>query len=975
MKTSWFISSLTFFCLAGSINAFSRTSQNYDTIFVDGDILVPIGQTLTINPMNGGTDLIFTGPFSIAVYGRLLLLGNVNDSIRLYPSDPDSGWHGIRFFNNSGNGQDSSVLQYCHFIKGRKLVRDEGMGGAVYAEESSRLKIRHCSFDSNTAIRGGAVGLMNSHPKLSDLFFRANHASYGGGLYVEQKAIPPTENGLLHSNDIQYLGAFRLPDVGTLSNWNYSGSASAFYPDGDPNGSQDGYPGSLFAVGHDWYFDIGEISIPVPVISPTKNPEDLNTATMLQPFQDVTNGFFDTIAYEIIRMGLEYLPAQGAQNTGKMYMCVGQHYQFSVDYSHIWFNPDLSNPETAGPWYFGNIPNYRTNDYMFSIPSDFANAHLNGKRLISGRYRDGGWSGKGPNMYAFSPWSEGNPPAPLAHLQNITHLLGYSDTDSLNGYKNADEWNGGAWMVHDSLSAVGIIGTKALGNCWYGFAEGTLWPNDSNYIPPWPYDQRGWWADGFDARILFYNPSDLAAVAAGTLQPGQLQPYDSLSFENRLYAPMHDLGRHQLGSCSYDRENGLIYVFERRADGDKCLVHVFKINPVSKKSPVTSTNPVMERMEFLNNSAVHSGGGISLNGASPAMNNFLIAGNTADFGAGISLEGVSVQPQLTNFTITDNEAASGGGAVYCDSASPWIVNSMLWANSAGISGNQIWLNNESSDPVVQYSDVEGGAPMFGGNGSGSHYNPASYQNNIDIDPGFVDNMGNYRLQDISPCVNAGNPVDTSGQFPVFDLDRNPRVFAGIVDMGCYELQQYGAFLTLGNYTVPPGQNPCLAATQTVTIAGNDKTFVVLNGGSVTIEAGESIDLKEGTTVNPGGYGLFRMEAGGNFCGFQQTMQGTHPGNVQLHESDSKRELVENKESFLKIYPNPNTGIFYLEFPEREQNENISVQIGDIRGRMVHQSTVAGMRRFAVDLSENRPGIYFIRVFMRDRMEVGKIIIQ
>ena len=41
---------------------------------------------------------------------------------------------------------------------------------------------------------------------------------------------------------------------------------NAYYPDGDPEGD-DGYPGSIFGIGHDQTQYVSEISIPVPVAS------------------------------------------------------------------------------------------------------------------------------------------------------------------------------------------------------------------------------------------------------------------------------------------------------------------------------------------------------------------------------------------------------------------------------------------------------------------------------------------------------------------------------------------------------------------------------------------------------------------------------------------------------------------------------------------------------------------------------------
>jgi hypothetical protein len=58
---------------------------------------------------------------------------------------------------------------------------------------------------------------------------------------------------LLQPGNLEYQGAFHLPDSpqDELSR-KYSGESMTYYPDGDPNGPQDGFPGSLFAARHDW---------------------------------------------------------------------------------------------------------------------------------------------------------------------------------------------------------------------------------------------------------------------------------------------------------------------------------------------------------------------------------------------------------------------------------------------------------------------------------------------------------------------------------------------------------------------------------------------------------------------------------------------------------------------------------------------------------------------------------------------------
>jgi hypothetical protein len=368
------------------------------------------------------------------------------------------------------------------------------------------------------------------------------------------------------------------------------------YPEGDPGGPDDGYPGSILAIGHDHHQKVSEISIPVPVASPPKNLGALNTASTLQKFHDITGGRFGPL--EIPRAGLAYLPPEGGQRTGKLHFCWGQHFQFERTPSHGWSELNLSSPKTAGPWSLGDYTNYITNDYLFEIPEAWAAANTPGQRLATGRFRDGTWGGLGPALLAYDPPAAGGPPAPGAKLSRVTLLLLYgkpvkgapeisvSQSRKMKTFKEADEWSAGAWLTAGKKSAVIFVGTKATGKSWYGFANGVVYPTSGDpnekipEVPPWPHDQRGWWSEGIQAQILFYNPDDLAAVAKGALEAWEPQPYASMDIDPYLFDPGFDherARRYLVGAAGFDRARSLLYIFERRADGEKSLIHVFKV--------------------------------------------------------------------------------------------------------------------------------------------------------------------------------------------------------------------------------------------------------------------------------------------------------------------------------------------------------------------------------------------------------------
>ncbi len=389
---------------------------------------------------------------------------------------------------------------------------------------------------------------------------------------------------LIQPEDFTYLGAFALPqDAPDDIGWLYAGHALAYVPGGDPAGSEDGFPGSLYGTGHDWNQWVSEISIPAPVIA--DSVAALNTAATLQPFTDVRGDLYEYL--EQPRAALAYLPPQGDQATGKLYFAWGAHLDDSnFAPAHGWFERDLRDPQVAGLWAIEGREHYETVDYLFPVDAAWAATHAPGFVLATGRFRDGGQAGCGPNLFLIAPWLVGNPPAPGTALPAIP-LLRYGNYDApdaqkLAGYHPSDEWSGGAWVTAGERAAVVFVGTKGLGEAWYGFSNGVVWPEDGPWpeVPDYPHDQRGWWSTDFEAQFMLYDPADLAAVVRGERAPWEPQPYATLSVDDVLFgntdSPVQKT--HRLGAAAFDRANGLLYVFEPTAhEGAYTVLHVWRV--------------------------------------------------------------------------------------------------------------------------------------------------------------------------------------------------------------------------------------------------------------------------------------------------------------------------------------------------------------------------------------------------------------
>jgi uncharacterized repeat protein (TIGR01451 family) len=247
------------------------------------------------------------------------------------------------------------------------------------------------------------------------------------------------------------------------------------------------------------------------------------------------------------------------------------------------------------------------------------------------------------------------------------------------------------------------------------------------------------------------------------------------------------------GNEAYTRGGGMYNV-----EGSSMLTDVlFGSNQASAGGGMCneSGNPTLTNVIFAGNRAPGSGGGMCNETGNPTLTSVIFAGNWAGWYGGGMYNDHS-RPILTNVTFSGNRADSGGGGMYNETGDPTIQNSILWGNSATSGADQI--ENGSSTPTIAHSDIQ----ASGGSGAGwdgSLGNDGGA--NLDADPLFLEPIdaaiaptvtGNLRLDWGSPAINAG---DNSLLLPgiATDLDGNPRIAFGIVDMGAYEMQPCGRF--------------------------------------------------------------------------------------------------------------------------------------------------------------------------------------
>lgn len=172
--------------------------------------------------------------------------------------------------------------------------------------------------------------------------------------------------------------------------------------------------------------------------------------------------------------------------------------------------------------------------------------------------------------------------------------------------------------------------------------------------------------------------------------------------------------------------------------------------------------------------------------------------------------------------------------------------------------------------------------------------------------------------------------------------------------------------TLQNVSVEPEQLVCFDATNTITIAGGETFFKVLNGGAVTLVAGQKILLLQGTGVANGGYLRAYITQNGQYCG------STGKSAFASNNEDEGTNICHSEFRF-KVFPNPVSDWLNLDIPEGTFPEVIHLKIFDLRGKLIENQTLSASGTHRISLVDYPSGSYLLQIIQGDKIQHIKLI--
>ncbi len=413
-----------------------------------------------------------------------------------------------------------------------------------------------------------------------------------------------------------------------------------------------------------------------------------------------------------------------------------------------------------------------------------------------------------------------------------THFV---DLNGINPFPPYTDWSTAATNIQDAINSAGV--------------------NDVVLVTNGVYQYGG---DSF-------NGSNRVDVAAGvTLQSVNgpavtiIQGYQIAGTTNGPAAVR----------CAYVREFGKLFGFTLAGGA---TVSSSSDGSLNGGGLATDTQCVISNC-IIRGNASHSDGGGAYLGGGTTLFNCIVNGNVALVvgarGGGVCSSGSGAsRAALVNCVVSSNIATFGGGLYACQAFNSLLVGNG-WTND--VTGTQGGAANLSAlyncTAVGNISRLQGACSGCAVVNSIIYYNlnnltyadtfqcfltnscttiglgtPTLPNNCFSNAPGFLNfSAGDYHLNPLSRCVNAGNSALVTNSV---DLEGNPRIVGAAVDVGAYENQS--PFQGLAHYVSLLSTNPVSPYTSWSTAATN------LQAGVNAAQAGELVIADDGIYTNSG----------------------------------------------------------------------------------------------------------------------------
>ena len=739
---------------------------------IQGDITVPAGETLTIEP---GVEVLLQGWYSLTVNGMLIANGTESQPILFGGGHPTAGWLGVRFVGAS----DNSSLTFAIVENGRATGANPlDRGGGIYIDNSSPV-ISHSTIRNNFAkYSGGGIFLNNSNATLTANTITNNTAgqgssSNGGGLAIWYSDPVLTDN-VVSGNSVYISGGYTTPSgyggglflrssnatlTGNLISNNYvdahlnsnarGGGLYLYY--GSPNFINNTITGNSIENVSTGYLAVKEGG---GIYTYHSSPTFVNTILWNDAPQELFAADYGVNSTYVIA----YSDIQGGQNG----IVTNNSVNINWEAGNITQDPKFVDPAAGDFTLQSNSKAIDAGTPFFEWNSttiiDLSPSEYNGSAPDMGAFEFGGGGGANQPPVAVASLTPDHGSAPL------TVQFSSADSYDPDGTISATSWNFGdgsssteADPSHTYTSVNVFQATLTVTDNDGATHSDTVSVNVQDGTTIYAGDVSGTWdAAGSPYRI----EGDITVPTGGTLtiESGvevSFQSWYSLTVNGTLVADGTAVEPILFTGADSPGWLGIRFV---GASDSSLLDHV-----IVEKGHATGADPL------------NKGGGIYIDGSNPTVSNSTIRDNLAKYsGGGIYLNNSNAT--LVGNTIIDNTAgqgasASGGGLAILYS-NPIVMDNVISGNSVYIAGGYTTPTGSGGGLFLRSSD----ATLTGNLISDNHINASLNSNSRGAglylyygSPNFVNNtISGNTIENVSTgylAVKEGGGIYTYNSYP------------------------------------------------------------------------------------------------------------------------------------------------------------------------------------------------------------------
>jgi predicted outer membrane repeat protein len=425
------------------------------------------------------------------------------------------------------------------------------------------------------------------------------------------------------------------------------------------------------------------------------------------------------------------------------------------------------------------------------------------------------------------------------------------------------------------------------------------------------------------------------------------------------------------------------------------------------------SNAVLSRVIFQNNTSTGDGGAIHNWKSNIELSDVMFFQNTAAGDGGAMKDYNECSPKITNCTFQENEAGGNGGALYIERDShPVITNTLIIRNKATLKGGGMYVFKGATpcSPILtnvtianNRALISGGGAFDDGQGASKLRNSIVYGNIAPILPDvdapiallatavtrdiigneyytngvtppfafsaqvFLDSANNdYRLTYPGPAVDNGDsnfysPSATPNLSAIVtDIRGADRIMGSNVDLGAFENCDFSVTPTVSlsnSPAFPALTNTWVTFTATATFQGTSPIYAwSINGSLVAVGSDSTYWAVAGTDFSHGD--IISVELHSSIA----CKSGNPSDSVIAGVTSIGLPELEKEHGALRVYPNPNHGIFTLS-AELVPRAKYNLSITDTRGMVVYTSSIIATEKTAeleFDVASKLPsGVYFL----------------